>query len=905
MNSRCRAKGMPTSGLGWVKTFAAVNLAAVLTDIIIGYQAIAQTAPPQQKVETPAPLAASGHPGWIKARARECYVWDWQPVAGETVTWSGECAKGLADGYGAEKWFDGSGAPGNQIQGNFSKGLPVGEVTVNYPVGGTYVGTLNSAGNREGLGKLTYPTGLSDTGYFWANEFIGPKPRDMADLVALRAEEQAAFRVKDFTKEKTTIEQELAIQQGLVGAENIWVADLYSKLASIFLTLEDFVSSEKMALLAISLKERYFGTTDGTLFYDRIILGISYERQYKFDKAENIYNRALAMVEGDVEKYSDYAATAYGHLGGLYIDQKRFSDAERVLKQALAIREKTLGPDHPYVAIISEGLARTYLDQGRYADAEQFYKRSLSIEEKAYGRDNPNTANSLEGLAHVYHAEARDAEAVTFERRVLEIHEKTVGPNHPEFAISLGNLAVDYEEQGRYAEAEPLFKRALAILEKALGPNHPLVANMLDRFAVHYFVIGRYSEAEQLYQRSLSIREQKLGSFDPDIAELLCHLALIYVAQNRGADAERLYKRSLAIRERSLGPEHIAVAETLNDLAGLYRSQDRFAEAEPLYRRSVAILEKALGPDNPDVAVVLREFGDLQIQQGRYDAAEPLLKRSLAILEKTLGANNPKTSQLYRDIGTLYVIRGRYADAEPLLTHSLHIREQAFGSNSPDVENVQNQLLYMYYRQGRDVKALAILDQLLANKSVNWVVGYETLFSAQEAKLRSPKQTLSDSFQIFQFQSSATSVAVQKLSLRLAASNSSLETLIRRLQDLDLDRVRLEKNLIDAFSRSPDRRNAQQEAEMRDQLADISEQRQSAQASIARQFPDYAALAQPEPVTIAECQSMLDDDEAVVAFYIGAEKSYAWTVTKTDGFWTEIPTNQKRLIGTCSNCDRL
>ena len=66
-------------------------------------------------------------------------------------------------------------------------------------------------------------------------------------------------------------------------------------------------------------------------------------------------------------------------------------------------------------------------------------------------------------------------------------------------------------------------------------------------------------------------------------------------------------------------------------------------------------------------------------------------------------------------------------------------------------------------------------------------------------------------------------------------------------------------------------------------------------SKILKRFPDYVALANPQPLTLQETQDLLADDEAVVAFNIGEKKSYAWVVTRTAADWTEIPTNAKTL----------
>jgi hypothetical protein len=64
---------------------------------------------------------------------------------------------------------------------------------------------------------------------------------------------------------------------------------------------------------------------------------------------------------------------------------------------------------------------------------------------------------------------------------------------------------------------------------------------------------------------------------------------------------------------------------------------------------------------------------------------------------------------------------------------------------------------------------------------------------------------------------------------------------------------------------------------------------------LEERFSDYVALASPQPLTLKETQSLLADDEAVVAFNTGEKKRYAWVVTKTAADWTEIQTTTKSL----------
>jgi hypothetical protein len=52
------------------------------------------------------PAYAQQEPGWIADKSG-CRVWNSSPGAGETMTWSGPCKDGLANGYGTVVWLVG------------------------------------------------------------------------------------------------------------------------------------------------------------------------------------------------------------------------------------------------------------------------------------------------------------------------------------------------------------------------------------------------------------------------------------------------------------------------------------------------------------------------------------------------------------------------------------------------------------------------------------------------------------------------------------------------------------------------------------------------------------------------------------------------------------------------------
>jgi CHAT domain-containing protein/tetratricopeptide (TPR) repeat protein len=515
----------------------------------------------------------------------------------------------------------------------------------------------------------------------------------------------------------------------------------------------------------------------------------------------------------------------------------------------------------------------------------------LTIESpyKALASEHPYVAQSLSDLAEVYRAQGRYADAEPLYRRALAIFEKARGYDQPNVAIALHNLAVLYENQGRFADAEPLFKQSLAIGEKALGPDHPSVGISLIALAELYREQGRYADAEPLYKRALATSEKALGPDHPTVAAALNYLAELYRWQGRFADAEPLYKRSLAIGEKALGPDHRDVAISLGNLASQYSSLGRYAEAEPLQKRALAIYEKAFGPDHPNVATSLGVLADLYRAQGRYADAEPFGRRSLALREKALGPDHPNVAQSLHILALLYNNQRRYADAEPLYKRALAIQEKALGSDHPAVATSLISLAELYRAQGRYADALPLVQTTIEHGRTVPYVALPVLFAAQGNGLIPAGKAQDDALNVVQRTAqSAAAAAVNKLAARLAAGGDRLAGLVRNDQDLAAEAEALDKAILAAVSKEPAKRDAAAEQRTRDRLAEIAKQRSALQGMFGAEFPDYAALSNPQPLTVKEMQALLSDNETLLAYASGEKESYVFAVTRKNAAWKQI-----------------
>jgi CHAT domain-containing protein len=114
---------------------------------------------------------------------------------------------------------------------------------------------------------------------------------------------------------------------------------------------------------------------------------------------------------------------------------------------------------------------------------------------------------------------------------------------------------------------------------------------------------------------------------------------------------------------------------------------------------------------------------------------------------------------------------------------------------------------------------------------------------------------------------------------------------VRKDQDLASEAASLDKAIIAAVANEPSRRDAAAEQRIGDRIAAVAKERNDLQTVFTREFPDYAALSRPEPLTVKDIQPLLAADEALVVVNLTAKsgaKSYVWAITRSAASWKEL-----------------
>ena len=129
------------------------------------------------------------------------------------------------------------------------------------------------------------------------------------------------------------------------------------------------------------------------------------------------------------------------------------------------------------------------------------------------------------------------------------------------------------------------------------------------------------------------------------------------------------------------------------------------------------------------------------------------------------------------------------------------------------------------------------------------------------------------------------------MAARGAAANPELAALARERQDLVLEWQKRDALRDAALAKPTAQRDAIAEAENAARLAAIDTRLAEIDARLKTEFPDFAALASPAPLPLAEAQALLGDGEALVLFLDTPEKkptpeeTFIWVATKTEARW--------------------
>jgi serine/threonine protein kinase/tetratricopeptide (TPR) repeat protein len=352
------------------------------------------------------------------------------------------------------------------------------------------------------------------------------------------------------------------------------------------------------------------------------------------------------------------------NFGGIYQQLGQLDKADSLFQSALAQRRSLFGADSAEVAetLVALGLLR--FDQSRLDEAEQLIRQGLEMSKRHLPSNHPVVAKAAISLGKVLGERGSHDQAIQVIEEEVRQQQSVPGTSPNELADSLSELAAAQYRAGHYDIADPLYRRLLEMHRKLYGAQHPLVADDLHSLASIQSDLGYYGQAEQFARQALAITEAYYGKDNPRVADDLTSLGQALSYENKFDEAITVLERALAIKEHAYGPVHSSVADTLNEIGNVEYQRNQWDAAEASFRRVVDIYRAVYGDHHFKVGIALSNVASTYLDRKDYARAEQIYRDVVRRNTEALSADNVNTGIARIKLGRTLLRENHYAEAE-------------------------------------------------------------------------------------------------------------------------------------------------------------------------------------------------------------------------------------------------
>jgi len=454
-------------------------------------------------------------------------------------------------------------------------------------------------------------------------------------------------------------------------------------------------------------------------------------------------------------------------------------------------------------------------------------EKAIGLLEKGGPRYNSQKAHVYQNLGHIKNNRGRFSEAEEYFRKALTIHETHPGKKSSEYVWALEGYASVLAQSGRFDEAETIFEEALKLVDDL---NDDLLEySVWGNFGLLREAQGRLQDAIKIFNKML---EKLRFAFGTDTRNAKAHInaALGRINLELGQlDSAKghLGEALVSLDKLSLEgtPHYLRV---IADLARTYTSLGDHKSALPLHRRALEGARKIGILDHPLVTTAAVSFSNTLSQVGKY-------KESLDIL---------------REVHHIYATRLERQSRESLSDRTVE----------------------------REVMVQALEQQLGLLSSISFV-GSDEAGSARVDLAFKTIQLL---------HRTSASEAVSQMAARFATKNDKLAQIIRGRQDLLKEWRDLNKLDAAGIAAINSRSGNINSIGIRSASRKVKVKIENIDRIISAEFPGYYNLTSTSPVSLVEVKPFMAADEALLAYFFGAEKSFAFLVTNAGNHFLEL-----------------
>lgn len=668
---------------------------------------------------------------------------------------------------------------------------------------------------------------------------------------------------------------------------------------------------------ALTLREVSLGPTHPDVAASLVAIGTVHLKQKRADRALSYFERALATYRNGPNRPAE-TATVQRLIGVALLEARAFEAAHDTLTRAYEQLRALHGDAHPDVAASHLALGRLRHEEGAYDAALTHFDAAARIYETIHGEQHPDVAAILKNIGTVHKDMGAYDTAQHYLQRAVRIQESTLGPAHPDVTASYNNLGIVYDLKGDYDRAITWYERAVRVATDAFGPDHRAVSRGHHNIGISYYNKSDYDRAAAYLSRALTAKKTTLGAEHPSVGISHVSLGVVYKETGDRERALRHYRASLSIFRTAFGERHPYVALVLHNVGTVLEEEGRYDAALQHYRQSLDIEKETLGETHRSIAETYHNVASTYRKQGDVEQALAYHRRALAIAEDAVGPTHPLVADIHLSIGTVHRDRAAYDAALDAYQHALRANVPGFTDPSPTanprgLDALSEQTLLETLAAKADVFATRSADRsdptsdlTAATASFRDAVdlidrmrrGYQTdaskLFLAKNA-VQIYRQAIQTSVRLFRVTGDATHVETAFHFSETSKAGGLLDALAEaearqfagipdslrnRERELRFDLAFYERSLAEERLRG-DAADSVKVAVWQGEAFSRRNALHSLMQTLEREYPVYHATKYGSAVATPDAlrRHLLDDDTALVAYSLGSDSLYVFTLT--------------------------
>lgn len=414
--------------------------------------------------------------------------------------------------------------------------------------------------------------------------------------------------------------------------------------------------------------------------------------------------------------------------------------------------------------------------------------------------------------------------------------------------LALNALSVAHAYNGKPDLAIELRRQAIEIF-RGMG-DRKSEALALNATGQAYETLKDYATALSNYEKALKIFHDT-GAFDFEPGTVF-KVAQMHRLMNHLDQALPLYERCLKL-SRTAGQQRTE-ANALIGIAIVYAAQGRNKEALQQYNAVLKFYERT--NDRPGQAVTLNGLGAFLLQNGKKVEAAEAFQRALPLSE---AADTGTIIKTFCNFARAERALGHLDDALSLINRSLKkIEDLRTGVGSPDLRASYFSGVRENYELGID-----ILTELDRERPGNGFAA-EALLMSEKSRSRSLLDLIRESGADLRHDAPK----------ELIDREVELEGLMRSQAQYQMQLKGKDPTEIAALEK---------------QIVQFRSDYQQIQAQIREQHPRALSLAQFEPLSLDEIQKELRQEDVLLEFSLGDQRSHLWMVTRDSIQYFQLP----------------